>query len=99
MKINKDNYFKTVKGINLAKAPKIFQESHKLIVMKTDNGKDWGEYEKREDMHKIFDLTFKKLGELISSKGDELNGIGQGELYGLARSAIHLSNKIPEEIK
>jgi hypothetical protein len=75
MKIDKDNYFKKIKAIDLDNAPKVLRESHKLIVLKTDHGKDWSEYDANKSLRKIFDLTFIKLGEYIDGNEKQIDGL------------------------
>ena len=99
MKINEQNYFDVVKTINMDKAPEVFRESHRLIVIKTNHGKDWSEYENNKSLRKIFDLTFEKLAVLINSNGEDLSGIEEGFLLGEVQSAIRYSNKVPEELR
>jgi len=75
MKINKDNYFKKIKAVDLDNAPKVLRESHKLIVLKTDHGKDWSEYDTNKSLKKIFDLTFTKLSEYIEENEQQIDGL------------------------
>ncbi|MBL7890764.1 MAG: hypothetical protein JNL24_14520 [Bacteroidia bacterium] len=82
-KITTDNYFETIEEIGFENLPNVLQESHMVILSKTDEGEDWSIYKNEADLKRMANLAFKKLEEFIVSGNTEapkekkaMNGLG-----------------------
>jgi hypothetical protein len=73
-KITTDNYFETIEEIGFESLPKVLQESHMVILSKTDEGEDWDRYKNEPDLKRMVNLAFKKLEEFVNSGNKELSG-------------------------
>ncbi len=77
-KITTDNYFETIEEIGFENLPQVLQESHMVILSKTEEGEDWERYKSEPDLKRMVNLAFKKLEEFIKSDKEEekpVNGI------------------------
>ena len=77
-KITIDNYFETIEEIGFENLPQVLQESHMVILSKTDEGEDWERYKSEPDLKRMVNLAFKKLEEFIKSDkedGKPINGL------------------------
>ncbi len=73
-KITTDNYFETIEEIGFENLPQVLQESHMVILSKTDEGEDWNKYKNEADLKRMVNLAFKKLEEFVNSGNNELAG-------------------------
>lgn len=80
IKITKENYFSTINKIGFEKLPLVLQQSHTLILNKTDEGEDWSTYQKDADLKRMIDLVFKKLEEFMVSQKEALSGINKSQM-------------------
>lgn len=77
-KITTENYFETVEEIGFENLPQVLQESHMVILSKTEEGEDWDRYKNEPDLKRMINLAFKKLEEFIKSdkeEGKPVNGV------------------------
>lgn len=74
-KISTENYFKVIAKIGLEKLPKALQDSHMVIIIKTNMGKNWNALKSDKDFESMTNLAFKKLEEFMRSDNSELSGI------------------------
>lgn len=74
-KITIDNYFETIEEIGFKNLPQVLQESHMLILSKTNEGEDWSMYKNEADLKRMVNLAFKKLEEYVNAGNRELSGI------------------------
>lgn len=74
-KISTNNYCETVEKIGFENLPLVLQQSHTVIMTKTDNGADWSKYKSDEDLKRMIDLVFRKLEDFIRfNEKEELSG-------------------------
>lgn len=76
-KINTSNYFETIEEIGFENLPQVLQESHMVILSKTDEGEDWSKYKSEADLKRMINLAFKKLEEFVNSGNNELSGTSE----------------------
>lgn len=97
-KITTDNYFETIEEIGFENLPQVLQESHMVILSKTDEGEDWGKYKNEADLKRMVNLAFKKLEEFVNSGNNELAGIsGEHPETKRARADVKGYNKFTTE--
>ena len=76
-KITTDNYFETIEEIGFENLPQVLQESHMVILSKTEEGDVWDRYKSEPDLKRMVNLAFKKLEEFINSGNTELAGTSE----------------------
>lgn len=86
MKITKNNYFEKVKEMGFENLPLLLKQVHSVIMVKTDNGKDWTEYKDSADLKKMVDTTFTKLEEFIAHEKENLSGVNEESYPELERA-------------
>lgn len=70
------NYLETIQKIGVRNLPQPLQESHNVILSRTNEGKDWKPCKEDPELKGMTDLVFKKLGQLIHSRQQKgLSGI------------------------
>jgi hypothetical protein len=72
--ITKTNYFDHVNRIGFKNLPETLKQAHVVLMTKTDMGKNWNPCEKDDELKKVKDLAFEKLGELIKKRSEGLSG-------------------------
>ena len=74
-KITTENYFKVIAKIGFEKLPKALQDSHMVIITKTNEGKNWNALKSDKDLANMSNLAFTKLEDFIRSENkEELSG-------------------------
>ncbi len=73
--INRNNYISHIERLGFENLPEELKQAHLVIMVKTDNGRNWKACDKEQELKELVNLTFQKLEEFITSKGkEELNG-------------------------
>ncbi|NLR82271.1 hypothetical protein [Chitinophaga eiseniae] len=63
-----DNYFASIKNIDISSLPDALQESHNLIAQATKNGSSWKSYHSSATFREMVDLHFQQLEHYIQGK-------------------------------
>jgi len=98
-KITTDNYFETIEEIGFENLPKVLQESHMVILSKTDEGEDWDRYKNKPDLKRMVNLAFKKLEEFVNSGNKTLSGTEHPELKRAKEDAKNYHKLSTDQLK
>lgn len=98
-KITTDNYFETIEEIGFENLPKVLQESHMVILSKTDEGEDWDRYKNEPDLKRMVNLAFKKLEEFVNSGNKTLSGTEHPELKRAKEDAKNYHKLSTDQLK
>jgi len=63
--ITKDNYYQTIKSIQLDTLPTALKKAHEFVDKTTSNGSSWDDYLQSQTIQKVINNYFQKLSEYI----------------------------------
>lgn len=66
--ITTNNYFREIENIGVDNLPEVLRKSHDLVAKMSVNGHSWAAYRENENIHRVFDLYFKKLDDFASHR-------------------------------